>query len=89
MAISILSVRVGSEIRCCNGTFLSRKTDPFRSEQIRKPVFGVVYRVREVVETQDGPGLRLKEIINEKFLHDKGGLQEPAFSLDRFDLVSY
>lgn len=89
MPVSIHSVRVGSEIMCCDDTFTARKTDPYTLDQISKPVRGQVYKVREIVETSYGPGLRLNEIINKKFFFDRGGLQEPVFSLDRFELVSY
>ena len=42
--------------------------------------------MREVVETDYGDGLRLKEIVNKKIYHDKGGLQEPIFGVNRFKL---
>ena len=68
--------------------FHSRRTDPFRVEDIILPREGQIYTIREVVETAEGMGIRLLEVQSPKFRHDIGGTEEPCFGLDRFEIVS-
>lgn len=77
-------MKKGDKVICTNGTFHSRSTDPFTKEQLNLPETGQVYTIREIVKTEEGPGIRLKEIVNNKFQHERGGLQEPAFDMKRF-----
>lgn len=79
--------RVGKRVLCIDGTSRSRSTDPFRSEEIKKPRKGQVYTIREIIDTGYGIGLRLVEIENMSYHHTRGGMQEPCFSTDRFKVL--
>lgn len=78
----------GVRVRCTNGHFHSRMTDPFSVEDISLPQEGQVYTIREVVGTAEGMGIRLLEVQNSQFRHDIGGTEEPCFGFNRFELVS-
>ena len=78
----------GARVRCANGHFHSRRTDPFSVEDISLPREGQVYTIREVVETAEGVGIRFLEVQNPQFRHDVGGTEEPCFGLNRFEIVS-
>lgn len=73
----------------CIGSFTAKKHDPFQDiSEIKVPQKGQNYTIREVIQTADGDyGLRFEEIRNRKFWHQKGGNQEPCFSLKRFRCV--
>ncbi len=81
-------MKQGDKVICVNGKFESRETDPFTKEQLNLPKNGRVYTVRQKVETDYGFGIRLVEVINSRFYHDQGGLQEPSFDVNRFELCS-
>ncbi len=78
----------GKRVLCIDGHFESRRTDPFNAEDIKKPREGEIYTIREVIDTGHGLGLRLMEIENVSYPHDKGGTQEPCFSTERFQIVA-
>lgn len=78
----------GARVRCINGHFESRKTDPFGIEDISLPREGQIYTIREVVQTAEGMGIRLLDVQNPQFRHDIGGTEEPCFGLNRFELIA-
>lgn len=78
----------GVRVRCTNGHFESRRTDPFKAEDISLPHEEQIYTIREVVETAEGTGIRLLEVQSPQFRHDIGGTEEPCFGLNRFELVA-
>jgi hypothetical protein len=80
--------RRGVRVRCTNGTFKRDPDLPFGPEDISLPKKGQVYTIREVVQTAvSRPALRFLEVQNPCFRHTIGGLEEPAFSLSRFELA--
>lgn len=78
-------IKPGHKVKFINDKFTDEFSNPFKSAQLNKPIKNKIYTVRDVVETKYGIGLRLAEIVNSKFYHDDVGLQEPAFSADRFE----
>ena len=80
--------RRGVKVRCTNGQFHSRRTDPFNVEDISLPQERQIYTIREITKTADGMGIRLLEVQNPQFHHSVGGTQEPCFGLNRFEVVS-
>jgi hypothetical protein len=78
----------GMRVRCTNGHFESRRTDPFDIGDISLPREGNIYTIREVVETAEGVGIRLLEVQNPQFRHDVGGTEEPCFGPNRFEIVT-
>ena len=79
----------GMKIKCINGNFFNRSTDPFKVNEIDTPEKGKSYTIREVVDTTlYGLGLRLKEIRNKEFFFQNiSKYEEPIFSTDRFELL--
>ena len=51
-----------------------------------KPQKGQIYTIREVVETSNGVGVLLEEIVN-KPIQFRDCIKEPCFSLTRFRLI--
>lgn len=80
-------MEVGHKLICVNATFdLSDSSIPREYKEIKIPYEGDEYTIRQVVNTEYGTGVRLEEIKNKEIHHDRGGLQEPIFSISRFRL---
>lgn len=78
----------GLVVRCIDGNFHTRRTDPVRVEELSMPKEGQDYTIREVVVAGDGQdGLLFLEVQNPAIMHDIGDLREPCFSLWRFEVV--
>lgn len=77
----------GDIVECIDGTFVSRRTDPFRADDLALPKYGHCYTIRQVVCTPHGQGLLLEEIVNPIYSHDVGGYQEPIFDTLRFRII--
>jgi hypothetical protein len=83
-------LKKGDKVKCINDEF--DYTDPELPKEYRKitvPVEGKLYLIREVVDSQQGKGIRLEEINNKPIYHDRGrgGWHEPVFSPLRFKKV--
>lgn len=76
----------GMRVRCIDGKFSPDPELPYGPKDIALPTQGKIYTIRQVVQTMTTPGLLLSEIRNLKFHHDIGGIQEPCFSLERFEV---
>lgn len=80
-------MKVGDAVRCIADKFLFDNYTPNSYNKILLPKKNKVYTIRTVVKTDYGTGITLKEIRNNKIYHDQGGLKEPIFGINRFELV--
>jgi hypothetical protein len=79
----------GDKVACIDDCFQDSKTNPFRIYELNLPVFGLVYTIREVIDTRYGQGIRLHEIRNKRFYYqDRRERLEPAFEVAKFELLS-
>ncbi|MBP9866931.1 MAG: hypothetical protein KBC41_02535 [Candidatus Pacebacteria bacterium] len=75
----------GKKVRCINATFKDDSHFPFTMKQLVLPKRGSVYTIRDVEKGSDNErGIRLEEIVNEKFPFTAVGMKEPMFLLQRF-----
>lgn len=81
-------VKVGARVRCIDAIFKEDAELPFRMKEVILPKKGMVYTIRDSENGHTGGlGIRLKEIINKKFIFNKSGTKEPIFSIERFELA--
>lgn len=80
--------RIGKRVICIADKFLDEPTNPFKASELKLPVKGEEYTVRDIVSTEYGEGFLLDEIENRKyFFDDVKRSKEPVFSVGRFRLV--
>ena len=77
----------GTKVICINDTFSFGEELPDQYKDITLPKYNKKYTVRGLHEHPKGCwGIHLKEIVNDEIDHDVGGLKEPIFSIDRFEV---
>ncbi len=76
------SFKISKRVLCVNGTFDSSVNNLI----LFKPQKGQMYTIREIVETPNGTGILLDEIVN-KPIQFRNCLKEPSFLTSRFRLV--
>ncbi len=74
----------GDKIICIDDVFIFDKNTPEEYKIIKYPKKGIVYTIRNLINTGYGVGILLKEIKNPKINHDIGGEKEPVFMETRF-----
>lgn len=78
----------GQKVKCIADKFVDEPTNPFRASELNLPKKGKKYTIRDVIYTDYGTGIRLKEIKNRKYWFDDiAEEQEPIFDADRFEIV--
>lgn len=77
-------IQVDDSVILLDDHFEQQPHHPEAYRRITYPSKGVRYTVRAIIHTPYGTGILLKEIINPKIHHTKGGYQEPIFSIERF-----
>ncbi len=75
----------GKKVRCIEDRFRNSSSNPFEISEITLPVKGRIYTIRNVINTEYGWGVRLREIKNPRFyFEDTQSNREPAFRVNRF-----
>lgn len=81
----------GMTVICINGEFTQLAREIYEKYGVVTPQEGVLYNIREVVNTRYGIGLLLEELVNPKmYCHNIGEVEmwaEPNFKISRFTNV--